>query len=66
MAITSKASAAFSSMLLCIGLLPAQSELVLPPSHEQVVGTGSTNVPFGRSTPNRVQLAYDAMLFPSP
>ncbi len=66
MAITRELSAAILSILLCPGLLPAQSELVLPPSHEQTVGSGATNLPFGRSTPNRVQLAYDAMLFSSP
>ena len=66
MAIMSKASVVFLSAALPLGLLPAQSELILPPSHELQVGTGSTNVPFGRSTPNRVQMAYDAMLFPSP
>jgi hypothetical protein len=48
------------------GLLPAQSLLVAPGSHAALEGTGSTNVPFGRSTPTRVQYVYDAMLFAAP
>ena len=44
----------------------AQSLLVLPASHGGQEGTASTNVPFGRSTPVRVQCAYDAMLFAGP
>ena len=50
---------------LLVGMLPAQTQLVLPPSHQLEAGTGSTNVPFGRSTPTRVQMAYDARLFSS-
>ena len=48
------------------GLLPAQGALVAPASHAAQEGTGSTNVPFGRSTPTRVQYVYDAMLFQGP
>ncbi|MGB3965942.1 MAG: hypothetical protein WBO45_04370 [Planctomycetota bacterium] len=40
--------------------------LPVPASHAASEGTGSTNVPFGRSTPTRVQYAYDAMLFSGP
>jgi hypothetical protein len=46
--------------------LAAQSPLTLPASHAAYEGTSSTNVPFGRSTPVRVQCAYDAMLFTGP
>ncbi len=42
----------------------AQSTLVLPPSHATREGTSFTNVPFGRSTPTRCQLAYDGALLP--
>lgn len=42
----------------------AQTNLVLPPSHALREGTSFTNVPFGRSTPMRCQLAYDGALFP--
>lgn len=41
----------------------AQTLLPLPASHAGMEGTSATNVPFGRSTPTRVQYAYDAMLF---
>lgn len=47
-------------------VLTAQSLLPLPASHVGQEGTSSTNVPFGRSTPVRVQCAYDAMLFAAP
>ena len=46
--------------------LPAQSLSTLPASHGATEGTGFTNIPFGRSTPVRVQYAYDAMLFSGP
>jgi hypothetical protein len=39
---------------------------VLPASHAVTEGTASTNVPFGRSTPTRVQYVYDATLFAGP
>jgi len=44
----------------------AAQDLVLPPSHAATAGTGSTNVPLGRSTPTRAQFAYDASLFNGP
>ena len=54
------------------GLLGAVSEaplaaqgLVLPGSHGGVEGTTATSVPFGRSTPTRVQCVYDSSLFPA-
>lgn len=46
--------------------LSAQTQLVLPQSHATVDGTTATNVPFGRSTPVRVQQVYDPMLFAGP
>lgn len=46
--------------------LLAQNTLVQPPSHALNEGTSSTNVPFGRSTPTRVQYYWDAMLFSAP
>jgi hypothetical protein len=44
----------------------AQTSAIVPPSHAALEGTTGTNVPFGRSTPTRVQCAYDAMLFAAP
>ncbi|MCU0865233.1 MAG: hypothetical protein MUC36_15720 [Planctomycetes bacterium] len=44
----------------------AQTQLVVPASHTAIDGSSATNVPFGRSTPTRVQHAYDASLFPGP
>jgi len=44
----------------------AQSPLPLPASHTSMEGSTSTNVPFGRSTPTRVQYVYDSMLFAGP
>jgi hypothetical protein len=46
--------------------LVAQSPLPVPASHLAREGSSSTNVPFGRSTPTRVQYAYDASLFAGP
>ena len=51
---------------LLVASVAAQSSLVLPASHGAQEGTSSTNVPFGRSTPVRVQCAYDPMLFTGP
>ncbi len=60
-------SAAIASALLAAAAAaPAQGLLVVPPSHATQEGTGATNVPFGRSTPTRVQYAWDAMLFSGP
>lgn len=44
-------------------LAPAQTQLVLPQSHALLDGTTATSVPFGRSTPMRVQCLFDPMLF---
>lgn len=44
----------------------AQAPVVFPGSHASNEGTGSTNVPFGRSTPTRVQCVYDPLLFAAP
>ncbi len=56
------------SLLLLLSIVPvvAQTPLPVPASHAGQEGTGSTNVPFGRSTPTRVQYAYDAVLFSGP
>lgn len=53
-------------LALLVATACGQNLLSLPPSHAASEGTGSTNVPFGRSTPTRVQYAYDAMLFSGP
>jgi hypothetical protein len=49
-------------------LLPlhGQNLLIAPASHTGVEGSSSTNVPFGRSTPTRVQYFWDASLLPTP
>jgi hypothetical protein len=52
--------------LLFTGALLAQSPFVLPASHAAREGSSTTNVPFGRSTPTRVQSCYDPMLFAGP
>jgi len=52
--------------VLLAGSLAAQAPIPVPASHLSMEGTASTNVPFGRSTPTRVQYAYDAMLFAGP
>src|SRR5690606_2019088 len=55
--------------ILCLtaaaGLLwsPAAAQFVVPGSHAGRSGTGSTNVPFGRSTAVRLQAVYDSLLF---
>ena len=46
--------------------LAAQATLVLPASHTAIEGTTSTNIPFGRGTPARVQCVYDGSLFAGP
>lgn len=51
---------------VCAASLPAQSPLVLPASHAGLEGSSTTNVPFGRSTPTRVQVVYDPLLFAGP
>lgn len=57
---------ALFATFLFVAPLAGQAALTLPPSHLGFEGTSSTNVPFGRSTPVRVQCAYDAMLFAGP
>ncbi len=51
---------------LLVASLAAQNPLTVPASHASQEGTASTNVPFGRSTPTRVQYVYDASLFAAP
>lgn len=52
-------------IFLLVSLGRAQSSnVVLPPSHALREATSSTNVPFGRSTPVRCQMAYDGVLVP--
>lgn len=53
------------SFLSAVGVI-AQTPIPLPTSHLTMEGSTSTNVPFGRSTPTRVQNVYDAMLFAGP
>lgn len=60
-----RSTLAFFSWILAAGALVAQTRLVLPGGAAQVEATGSTNVPFGRSTAMLVQAAYDARLFPA-
>lgn len=48
------------------GFLAAQGLVPVPASHAGIEGSGNTNIPFGRSTPTRVQYAYDAALFTGP
>ena len=57
-------------ILACIGLFlalvtpgPAQSRQVLPQAFATKEATGVTNLPFGRSVPLRVQMAYGHALF---
>lgn len=54
----------FSSCLAAAAA--AQTTLVVPASHAASEGTSTSNVPFGRSTPTRVQSAYDPLLFSGP
>ena len=53
---------------LVLSLMPAfaQGALPVPASHVNYEGTASTNIPFGRSTPTRVQYVYGASLFGGP
>jgi hypothetical protein len=62
---TSRGMAAAVWVLLTSPVV-AQAPLPLPASHVAMEGTTFTNVPFGRSTPTRVQYVYDAMLFSGP
>jgi hypothetical protein len=51
---------------LLAAVASAQTRRVLPPSHATAEGSGSTQVPFGRSVPMRVQAAYDGSMFAAP
>lgn len=55
-----------AAIVLLAAALGAQGSVWLPASHASLEGSSSTNVPFGRSTPTRVQYVYDASLFPGP
>ncbi len=50
------------AVLLSVHALGAQ--VVVPASHTTSEGSTATNVPFGRSTAMRCQIAYDGVLFP--
>lgn len=52
--------------LLFVGAAAAQAGWVAPGSHAASEGSASTDVPFGRSTPTRVQFVYGARLFQGP
>lgn len=54
------------ALFVLAGSLSGQTLLTVPGSHVAYEGTGATNVPFGRSTPTRVQYAWDASLFAAP
>lgn len=56
---------AFGALILSCtaGLTGLSAQVVLPAGFGAQSGTGSTNIPFGRSTPVRVQYVYDASLF---
>ena len=58
-------SSLIASVLLAGGVR-AQAAVPVPASHLTKEGAASTNVPFGRSTPTRVQYVYDASLFSGP
>lgn len=51
---------------LFVASLAAQNQVPLPASHTAQEGTSSSNVPWGRSTPTRVQYVYDGSLFVGP
>jgi len=57
---------AFAAMVLLASGSVAQGAIPVPASHTTMEGATSTNVPFGRSTPTRVQYVYDSMLFAGP
>ena len=61
-----RSTLAFFSLLATTIALPAQTKLALPAWAASSEATGSTNVPFGRSTAMLVQSAYDARLFTVP
>lgn len=51
------------AVLLLIAAAPAQGRVVVPSANAASEGSGSTSIPFGRSTPTRTQIVYDARLF---
>ncbi|MFT4839841.1 MAG: hypothetical protein ACI8UD_000336 [Planctomycetota bacterium] len=57
---------ALAALVLLASGSAAQAPLPVPASHTTMEGSTSTNVPFGRSTPTRVQYVYDSMLFAGP
>ena len=57
---------ALAALVLLASGTVAQAPLPVPASHTAMEGSTSTNVPFGRSTPTRVQYVYDSMLFAGP
>lgn len=54
------------AFLLPAAALLGQTLVVVPDSHGSIDGSSSTNVPFGRSVPTRVQYVYDGSLFAGP
>jgi len=54
------------AFLLPTAALLGQTLAVVPASHSPIDGSSSTNVPFGRSVPTRVQYVYDGSLFAGP
>lgn len=54
------------AFLLPAAALVGQSLVAVPASHAAIDGSSSTNVPFGRSVPTRVQYVYDGSLFAGP
>ncbi|MBL8736135.1 MAG: hypothetical protein JNL12_06885 [Planctomycetes bacterium] len=54
------------TVAVLVGSLFAQTPLPVPGSHAALEGSSSTNVPFGRSVPTRVQYVYDGSLFAGP
>ncbi|MGC6487462.1 MAG: hypothetical protein ACON4Z_07445 [Planctomycetota bacterium] len=63
---TPQLRAALAAATLCLGPALAQAALPVPLSHLTQEGTAATNIPFGRSTPTRVQYVYGASLFSGP
>ncbi|MCK5944866.1 MAG: hypothetical protein KAI24_22955 [Planctomycetes bacterium] len=66
MVASTRRGTALAASVLLVGSLAAQNPLPVPASHVAMEGSASTNVPFGRSIPTRVQYVYDAMLFAGP
>jgi hypothetical protein len=66
MVVSTSRIAAAIALFVTVGVVDAQSSLAIPASHLMMEGSSSSNVPFGRSTPTRVQYVYDGMLFSGP